>query len=268
MQPLQLRSLPSACSRYAVGHESGCPEHRPWRRRVARRGGRSLLCRIGVPIGLVTERRFGTSDCRGVPACIGCADHPVMGRGRLSVRHSRRRPQLHDRLALGVNTADQLQVLLRRPDQTGGQPLRRSRRDPAPARATSGRIACGSQLAVPRTATCPAAATCCSAQAPSSRSGTECAVTRSPGLTPPPSLRPRRRADRLHVQRDRRPGTQIQSPVRANSSQLPTAHARTSIKTSSGRSPGGPGKLQKLQRAAEPAHARSPHRWLLPASFS
>ena len=48
--------------------------------------------------------------------------------------------------ALGVNAADQLQVLLRRPDQTGGQPLRRSRRDPAPARATSGRIACGSQL--------------------------------------------------------------------------------------------------------------------------
>jgi hypothetical protein len=68
--------------------------------------------------------------------------------------------------ALGVNAADQLQVLLRRPRQTGGQPLRRSRRDPAPARATSGRIACGSQLAVPRTATCPAAATCCSAQAP------------------------------------------------------------------------------------------------------
>jgi len=56
-----------------------------------------------------------------------------------------------------------------------------------------------------------------------------------------------------------------QSPVRANSSQLPTAHARTSIKTSSGRSPG---KLQELHGAAEPAHARSPHRWLLPASFS
>src|SRR5712691_5015827 len=45
------------------------------------------------------DRRFGTSDCRGVPACIGCVDHPLMGRGRLSVRHSRCRPQLHDRLA-------------------------------------------------------------------------------------------------------------------------------------------------------------------------
>ena len=79
-----------------------------------------------------------------------------------------------------------------------------------------------------------------SAQAPCSRSGAECAATRSPtanrpaevptAATTPAASTPRAMGGRVPTS---------QPPVRTNSSQLPTPHARTSSRISSARSARG-----------------------------
>src|SRR5215469_15732738 len=91
-------------------------------------------------------------------------------------------------------------------------------------------------------AACSAAAMNCSAQAPCSRSGSECTVTRSPARIPSarsPAAATSPAASTPSAIGGRMPRSQ--PPVRANSSQLPTPHACTSSKTSSGRNARGPG---------------------------
>ena len=120
-------------------------------------------------------------------------------------------------------------------------------------------------------ATSSPAAMNCSAQAPCSRSGSECTVTRSPTLTP--AARSPTAATNPAASTPRAIGGERRDPsrlVRANSSQLPTPHACTSSRTSSGRSARGPGSSSSSigppiwrtpAALTVPLLPGTPHRW-------